>query len=122
MNRLITLILIVFCFGQNVPSFNANQAMDLLVKQCTFGPRYPGSNGHIEMKKFLQNFLYPLSDSLYVIDEKISHPYERRYITLTNYLARFNQDANYRIMLMAHWDTREFADMDQNLKNQLLHL
>ena len=58
----------------------------------------------------MEKFLFLLSDSLYVMNEKISHPYERRYITLTNYLVRFNLKADYRIMLMAHWDTREFAD------------
>ena len=39
-------------------------------------------------------------------------------ITLTNYLARFNLNASYRIMFMAHWDTREFADLDQDVKNR----
>jgi hypothetical protein len=54
------------------------------------------------------------------MDEKISHPYKRRYITLTNYLARYNLDAYYRIMLMAHWDTREFADQDLEPDNHSL--
>ncbi len=106
--------------GQNAPPFDGNRAMNLLNTQCEFGPRFPESEGHLKMKKFLVNFLQPLTDSLYVMDEKISHPYERHYITLTNYLARFNLSANYRIMIMAHWDTREFADKDQNPENQSL--
>ena len=109
-----------FCFGQNPPQFDGKRAMDLLITQCAFGPRFPGSNGHTQMNKFMENFLYPLSDSLYIMDEKISHPYERRYITLTNYLSRYNVDAAYRIMLMAHWDTREFADQDLNPENRSL--
>ena len=68
----------------------------------------------------MKEFLYPLSDSLLIMDEKISHPYERRYITLTNFFARFNLDATYRIMLMAHWDTREFADKDLTPSNRSL--
>ena len=35
-------------------------------------------------------------------------------------MARFNLEADYRIMLMAHWDTREFADQDPDPKNRLL--
>ena len=53
MIRLIILILIVFCFGQNAPPFDGERAMNLLIKQCEFGPRFPGSNGHAKMKKFL---------------------------------------------------------------------
>ena len=118
--RTFILILLAFCFGQNPPQFDGKRAMDLLITQCAFGPRFPGSNGHTQMKQFMENFLYPLSDSLYIMDEKISHPYERRYITLTNYLSRYNVDAAYRIMLMAHWDTREFADQDLNPENRSL--
>ena len=110
----------LLCFGQNTPPFDGKRAMDLLITQCAFGPRFPGSTGYLHMKKFMQKYLYPLSDSLYIMEEKISHPYERRYITLTNYLARYNLDASYRIMLMAHWDTREFADQDQIPENRSL--
>ena len=120
MIRFIILISIVFCYGQNAPSFDGKRAMDLLITQCEFGPRFPGSKGHTKMKIFMEKFLNPLSDSLYILDEKISHPYERRYITLTNYLARYNLNTDYRIMLMAHWDTREFADQDLNPSNRSL--
>ena len=120
MMRTIILISMVLCFGQNAPPFDGKRAMDLLITQCSFGPRFPGSSGYKELKKFLVEILHPLSDSLYIMDEKISHPYERHYITLTNYLARYNLDADYRIMLMAHFDTREFADKDQNPENRSL--
>jgi len=120
MTKVMIIILMVLCFGQNVPSFDGNRAMNLLITQCDFGPRYPGSAGHEQMKKFIQKFLHPLADSLYIMDEKISHPYQRRYIMLTNYLARYNLDATYRIMMMAHWDTREFADKDLNPENRSL--
>ena len=120
MKKILVLILIGLCFVQNAPPFDGNRAMKLLQTQCDFGPRFPESEGHVKMKKFMVQFLQPLADSLYIMDEKIPHPYKRHYITLTNLLARFNLDAGYRIMLMAHWDTREFADQDQNPENQSL--
>ena len=106
MNNIIFIIILSLSFGQNAPPFDGNRAMKLLQTQCDFGPRFPESEGHVKMKKFMVKFLQPLSDSLYIMDEKIPHPYKRNYITLTNYLARFNLDAGYRIMLMAHWDTQ----------------
>ena len=120
MKRIIFILIIGFCFSQNVPPFDGNRAMYLLQKQCDFGPRFPESEGHEKMKIFMSNFLGPLSDSLYIMDEKIPHPYKRHYITLTNYLARFNLSASYRIMFMAHWDTREIADLDPSLNNRSL--
>jgi len=110
LKKILILILFGLCFGQNAPPFDGNRAMNLLQTQCDFGPRFPESEGHVKMKKFMVQFLQPLADSLYIMDEKIPHPYKRHYITLTNFLARFNLDADYRIMLMAHWDTREFAE------------
>ena len=120
MKKILVLILFGLCFGQNAPPFDGNRAMNLLQTQCDFGPRFPESEGHVKMKKFMVQFLQPLADSLYIMDEKISHPYQRRYINLTNYLARYNLSAAYRIMIMAHWDTREFADQDLNPENRSL--
>tara|TARA_B100001123_G_C15082063_1_gene936101 strand:+ start:48 stop:965 length:918 start_codon:yes stop_codon:yes gene_type:complete len=120
MKKNIIIFFITFITAQYIPHFDGNRSMELLIKQCSFGPRYPESDGALKMKTFFINFLKPLSDSLHVMDEKISHPYKRQYITLTNFLARFNLKADYRIMLMAHWDTREFADLDLNPNNRNL--
>ena len=120
MKNITLFILFSVCLSNSIPSFNANLSMDYLLKQCSFGPRYPGSEGASKMKKFMKKTLLPLSDTLHIMNEKISHPYERRYIILTNFLARFNRHAKYRIMLMAHWDTREFADLDPNIENRSL--
>ena len=116
----ILIILFGLCLSQDIPSFNAKRAMTLLKIQCAFGPRYPSSQGHEQMKRFLEKFLHPLVDSLYVMDEEIPHPYKKNPLHLTNYLARYHINASYRIMLMAHFDTREFADQDLDPNNQKL--
>ena len=61
--------------SQNIPYFDAKRSMDLLKIQCSFGPRYPGSQGHQQMKTFFENYLRPISDSLYIMNENIPHPY-----------------------------------------------
>ena len=53
MIRAIILISMMLGFGQNAPPFDGKRAMDLLITQCSFGPRFPGSEGHLQMKKFL---------------------------------------------------------------------
>ena len=72
------IILFGIIFSQDIPSFDAKRTMELLKTQCAFGPRYPGSPGHGKMKKFMELFLQPLSDSLYIMDEEIPHPYQKR--------------------------------------------
>ena len=118
MSKLLIICLVVFSSGQNIPHFNGNRAMELLQQQCDLGPRFPGSEGHEKMKKFLAGFLNTLSDSLYIMEENIRHPYRNEPLHLINFLARYNLNALYRIMLMAHWDTREFADQDPVIENQ----
>jgi len=54
----IILLSTIFCFGQDIPAFDGSRAMDLLKKQCSFGPRYPNSDGHGKMKLLLNTFLY----------------------------------------------------------------
>ena len=39
-------------------------------------------------------------------------------INLFNVLARFNPDIKDRFMIMAHWDTREIADKEEDIINQ----
>ena len=111
----LTIIFLGLIFSQDIPSFNAKRAMDLLKIQCAFGPRYPGSPGHQQMKKFMEKLLLPLSDSLYIMDEEIVHPYQKNTLHLTNFLARFHIEKSYRIILYgsrARGDDRDGSDID----------
>ena len=55
------LILILFLFShafmQIAPFFDGNQAYEYLLKQCSFGARNPGSDGHLNFKYYLVEFL-----------------------------------------------------------------
>ena len=96
--------------------FDGKLAYDYLLKQCSFGPRYPGSEAHKEVKDFFVSYLNKKADAVIVMEHEISHPYEDKKINLYNILAQFNPQSNYRILLMAHWDTREIADKDHDLE------
>ena len=87
-----------------------------LKKQCDFGPRYPGSKAHENLKDYFIEFLEPNADELLVHEHKQKHPYNNEVITLYNIFARYNVDSKDRILLLAHWDTREIADKDLDKK------
>ena len=45
--------LITSCSHSQVPQFNKITAFNYLKKQCNFGPRNPGSEGHTKCLRFL---------------------------------------------------------------------
>ncbi len=109
---LFPLLLLFYC-GQSTPDFNAERSFKYLEKQVEFGPRNPGSASHDACRIWLVNELKNHTER--VVEQKFEH-YDPRLdmtLTLTNIVASFNLNANKRILLCAHWDTRPRADMDQ---------
>ena len=104
--------------AQSVPYFDGDRDYKHLQTQCGFGPRYPGSEGHGEMIKLFTNFLPPLCDEFKQYKTPVIHPMHGDTVLLSNFLARYNPTVEMRIMLLAHWDTREIADMDTIKENQ----
>jgi len=117
MKNLLLLFFSIF-FSQDAIYFSGEKAMSYLVQQCDFGPRFPGSKGQKKTAQFFESVLTKSSDTLYIMNESIKHPYLDKEIPLINFFARYNMESNYRILFMAHWDTREIADKDENMKNR----
>ena len=99
------------------PVFDGDKAFDLLVKQCDFGPRVPGSKAHTLCQAYLTAALKELAD------EVITQPFMFRYgvptktVTATNIYAKFQPKNPNRVLVCAHWDSRPWADKDPNPAN-----
>ena len=122
------LILIFFIFiscssnddKKNIPTFDGNNAYQYLVEQCNFGPRNPGSKGHENFSIFLEEYLSKMTKNILVQDfDYLEHitGKERRG---KNIIAQFNIEAENRLLIGAHWDTRALSDEDLNEDNRLL--
>ncbi len=122
------LILIFFIFiscssnhdKKNIPTFDGNNAYQYLVEQCNFGPRNPGSKGHEKFAIFLEEYLSKMTKNILVQDfDYLEHitGEERRG---KNIIAQFNIEAENRLLIGAHWDTRALSDEDLNEDNRLL--
>lgn len=115
-------LLYVFLFpailSGKVPSFDKHHAFDYLQKQCTFGPRVPGTQGHRACLKFLVEELK--KSTPHVIEQSFlgSVPLEKKTARLTNVIASFEPSKIPRILLCAHWDTRAHADFDPHPMNR----
>lgn len=109
---------VTFALGQDIPDFDADRAFRYLEKQCSFGPRNPGSIGHRECLIYLKETLSGLADTLTVQPFPYSDPYSGKMLQLTNLVARFQPQKKNRIWIAAHWDTRPWADRDRHESNR----
>lgn len=92
------------------PAFDGEAAQALVERQVAFGPRIPGRSGHAAQLAWMVARLDSLADR--VETHPFTHEHSQFEITLelTNVVARFRPAASRRILFLAHWDTRPFAD------------
>ena len=119
---IIFLILIQFQFlySQELVYFDGSRAMEHLEYQCNFGPRFPGSKGHDDFADTLKVFLDNLVEVNLVYKDSIVSPVSNKSVEITNFHVRFNPRASNRILFLAHWDTREFADKDSDVNSRVM--
>ncbi|HEX2168148.1 MAG TPA: M28 family peptidase [Longimicrobiales bacterium] len=94
-----------------VPPFSGANAHALLRRQVEFGPRVAGKVGHANQLAWMVRHLRDRADT--VVLQPFDHTdADGRELRMSNVFARFNTSARDRILLIAHWDTRPTADMD----------
>ena len=122
--RFILIAMIVFGCSQQesveVPRFSGVKAFQYLEKQCEFGPRNPGSTGHKEFANYLENFLKERSDNILIQEFEYIEPVTESLRKGKNFIVQFNQDAKYRLLIGAHWDTRAISDQDKHIEHKTL--
>ncbi len=99
------------------PQFDPDSAFAFVKAQVDFGPRVPGSPAHkacadwmvSSLKKFGADTVYEQTGSVTV--------FTGQKVPLRNIIASFEKDRKDRILLMAHYDTRPFADKDKDPKH-----
>ncbi|HSV73626.1 MAG TPA: M28 family peptidase [Chthonomonadales bacterium] len=88
------------------PAFDGDRAFALLTRQTDFGPRPPGTAAHRRTRDFLVAELSKYADRVFRQD------FTYRGIPMFNVVGVFRPEAERRILLCAHWDTRPIADME----------
>jgi Zn-dependent M28 family amino/carboxypeptidase len=91
------------------PPFSGSAAYAHVETQVGFGPRVPGTEGHAAQLEWMVENLNAWADTVYTQEfEWTTQAGET--LQLTNVMARFLPDRSHRILLLAHWDTRPWAD------------
>lgn len=97
-------------------AFNADSAYAYTAKQVAFGPRVPGSAAHAACASWLIEKMKTFSDTVYVQKFK-ARTYDGVTRNGINIIGSLNPKASSRVLLLAHWDSRPFADHDKNPAN-----
>lgn len=96
------------------PEFNADSAYSYLKAQVDFGPRVPGSLAHSACEQYLVNTLERFGAKNVTVQKATVKAFDGKELPMANVLASFNPDAAKRILLLAHYDTRPWADNDED--------
>ena len=104
-------------YTQISPEFNSDSAFLFIKNQVDFGPRVPNSAAHKFCGDYLVSKLEEFGAS--VIEQNvILKTYDNIALNARNIIGVYNPESKKRVLLFAHWDTRPFADQDQNKKIQ----
>lgn len=105
--------------GSNQVEFSGPTAFTYIEQQLAFGPRVPNTPGHQKTGDWLLQELRARADTV-VVQEFRHRTSKGQALALRNFFARFRPEATDRILYVAHWDTRPFADKSANLGQQRL--
>jgi Zn-dependent M28 family amino/carboxypeptidase len=99
------------------PLFDPDSAYAFVEKQVAFGPRVPGSASHKACGDWLVAKLQNYGGTVIEQTGTVT-AFNNQKLPLRNIIATWKPDAKARILLFAHWDTRPFADRDDERKNE----
>ncbi|MEE0978617.1 MAG: M28 family peptidase [Muribaculaceae bacterium] len=99
-------------------SFSADSAMAYLTLQTQAGPRVPGTQPHkLTAERLEQHMRHYAPDTVIAQKTTMAMPPDGHPAPITNIFAQWNASNPARILLLAHWDTRPWADQDPDPAN-----
>ena len=101
-------------------AFSADSAFAYVAAQVEFGPRVPGTTAHDDCAAWLVEKLYGSgADTVTVVGEPVT-AWNGTKLPVKNILARFGGKSEARpLLLVAHYDTRPWADEDPDPEARL---
>lgn len=92
-------------------NFDADSAYAYLAKQVNFGPRVPNTEAHRLAGDWLVSELQ--RHGVEVTEQKMQlKAFDGTMLDARNIFGQINPDARQRVLLLAHWDCRPWADKD----------
>jgi Zn-dependent M28 family amino/carboxypeptidase len=104
--------------GNQVPQFDAQQSYQYILDQTDLGPRVPGTEAHGKaVTMFIEHFRN-CGAEVFIDSSTFTDTIKNLTLPIRNVVARFYPDADKRIMLGAHYDSRPMCDRDPDPENR----
>lgn len=105
-------------YTQFSPHFDADSAYHFIQTQVDFGPRVPNTDAHKRCGDYLVEKLTQFGASVTEQHADITF-YDGSLVRLRNIIGSYFPEKEKRILLAAHWDSRPFADQEnEEIKQQ----
>lgn len=98
--------------------FNADSAYSYVKTQVDIGPRVPGSWEHDRCAKYLVSELKRHNADTVIEQIAVVKAYTGDRLPINNIMGRYNLPAKKRVLLVAHWDTRPWADNEASMQDR----
>lgn len=102
--------------GDFVSSFNPDSAYYYVGRQVAFGPRVPNTEAHRKAGEWLSSELRRHGAEV-VEQTPLLTAFDGTRLQARNIFGSFNPEAGRRLLLLAHWDCRPWADEDPDPAN-----
>ena len=99
-----------------VPTFVADSAYKYVAEQLEFGYRIPGTKAWNECAGYLANKMSQWCDTV-IVQNFTTTLWDNSNLKGKNIIASLDPQNQKRILLGAHWDSRQWADHDPNEDN-----
>ncbi len=101
----------------SAPLFDVDSAYAFVAQQVSFGPRVPGSAAHKACGDWLVGKLKAFGATVTEQTGTVT-AFNGQPVPLRNIIASWAPEKKDRILLMAHWDSRPYADRDLSRQNE----
>lgn len=102
---------------KKAPAFNTDQAYADIQTQLAFGPRVPGTKAQQDCAAWMEAELRKSCNQVYVQKVNVTQPVSGKVFPCINLIGEINPQAQSRVLLLCHWDSRGMADQDPDSKN-----
>jgi glutaminyl-peptide cyclotransferase len=101
------------------PVFDADSAYHYIDQQVAFGPRVPNTAPHKACAKWLEAKLKSFGMEVNVQKAEVT-AYNGQALGISNIMGQYKPEAQRRVLLCAHWDSRPYADRDsENIRKAI---
>ncbi|MCM1035469.1 MAG: M28 family peptidase [Paludibacter sp.] len=94
-------------------AFSADSAYAYIADQVDCGARIPGTDAHYHCAKYIETQLSRFG-AIISIEQGQMPDYEGKMQPIYNIIGSYNPNQTNRILLCAHWDTRPWADQEED--------